>query len=132
MGKSFTFHKDERLTSEKEIDELFTRGNNLLFYPLRFSYILKENTREIPVKVLTGVAKKKIRRAVKRNLIKRRIREAFRHNKHNLYQTCQKNNKPINLAVIYIGNNIESYSVIEKSLIKGLNEINNKMAGQDS
>ena len=130
MEKKFTFRKRERLTSEKEIDQVFSKGKNHLVYPLRFSYLEREDEAGIPVKILTGVAKKKIRKAVNRNLIKRRIREAYRLNKHGLSEALQNNNKRLSLAVVYIGNDIEPFRVIEKSLIKGLHEISIKMAGQ--
>ncbi|HPD59040.1 MAG TPA: ribonuclease P protein component, partial [Paludibacteraceae bacterium] len=71
----FLFPKSERLNSKIKIDRLFTDGKAFLVYPLRTVYFISsENPSEL--EVLISVPKKKFKKAVHRNRIKRLIREA--------------------------------------------------------
>jgi ribonuclease P protein component len=78
MG-SFSFPKSERLYRKKDIQELFDRGSSFYLYPFRVmaQKIATQNTNQ----VLFSVSKKNFKKAVDRNLIKRRMREAYRLNK---------------------------------------------------
>ncbi len=81
-----TFTKAERLCSKKTIDRLFSGGNkSLAAYPVRAVYMLAEPGAQTHVSVLISVSKRHFKRAVKRNRVKRQIREAYRKNKHILY-----------------------------------------------
>ena len=77
MGK-FTFRKEERLSKEKQIQELFDKGSSFYLFPFKV-FILRHPDPAAPVhQVLISVSKKLFGRAVDRNLIKRRIRESYR------------------------------------------------------
>jgi ribonuclease P protein component len=109
------FPKSERLHSKVEIEELFSRGQQFSLYPLKIIYLLKEQ--EGPLfsnQVLFAVPKKRFKRAVDRNLLKRRIREAYRLNKDLL--TRKGPEFYLLIGYIYIGREIEKYQVIEKKL----------------
>ena len=77
----YTFKKEERLCNKKLIDKLFHNGSSFLCYPYRVSWLAVAEVVEFPVQVLIAVPKKRYKRAIDRNLLKRRIREAYRLNK---------------------------------------------------
>jgi ribonuclease P protein component len=79
MGK-FTFRKGERLSKEKHIQELFTKGSSFYLYPFKV-LVNGPKADEKFHQVLISVSKRNFRRAVDRNRIKRLIREAYRLNK---------------------------------------------------
>ena len=71
-----TLGKEERLCSRKAIDELFGGGHkSVTAYPIRAVYMPSEQT---GVRVMVSVSKRHFKRAVKRNRIKRQLREAYR------------------------------------------------------
>jgi ribonuclease P protein component len=80
MGK-FTFKKEERLNKEKWIKELFTKGSSFHLHPFRVIYLPHPDPRHPVHQVLISVSARNFKKAVDRNTIKRRIREAYRLNK---------------------------------------------------
>ena len=83
MGK-FTFRKEEKLTKEKHIQELFDKGSSFYLFPFKVFYLPNPDSKYPNHQVLITVSKKNYKRAVDRNLIKRRMRESYRHQKHEL------------------------------------------------
>jgi len=112
-----TFRKEERLHGKKQINRLFEEGDSFFKYPFRVFY-LKEQTNEpgLP-KVLISVSKRHFKKAVDRNKIKRRIREAYRKNKTPFAGWCINNRATVLLGLIYTGKTILSYAEIEKKII---------------
>lgn len=122
----FTFKKSERLCSFKVINSLFAERNSFLVHP--FSVIWKEvehDASEYPAQVVFSVTKKKFRKACQRNNIKRLMREAYRLNKHKLYDNLKDNKKKIAFMVVYVDKNILPYGVVEHKMKKMLNKLNN-------
>ena len=125
----YTFKKEERLCNKKLIDELFHNGSSFLCYPYRVSWLAVEENAEFPVQVLIAVPKKRYKRAVDRNLVKRRIREAYRLSKQQyLYDILTAGNKKIVFSVGYIGKEIEPYPVMEKKMLKLLKQLSEQVA----
>lgn len=112
----FTFQKQERLHKEKLIQELFKTGSSFYLYP--FKVLLQHNPETtFPVhQVMISVSRKNFKRAVDRNLIKRRIRESFRLNKNLLPATPK-----ILIAYIYTAKEILTFAQIQERLVKTLN-----------
>ena len=84
-----TFSKRERIVSRTLMERLFSKGNSqsASAYPLRMVYILKERTEgDNPVQILVSVSKRHFKRAVKRNRVKRQIRESYRLKKQKLIE----------------------------------------------
>ena len=73
--RGYTLSKAERLSWKRYIDLLFLRGQSFVAYPLRVVYLPVEETLSVPVSFLVSVPKKKFKRAVKLNLVKRQVRE---------------------------------------------------------
>ena len=111
-----TFRKKERLHKENLIQELFKTGSSFYLYP--FKVLVKRNPDpSFPVhQVMISVSRKNFRRAVDRNLIKRRIRESFRLNK-NLLTLSPK----FVIAYIYTAKEILTFAQIQERLVKTLN-----------
>ncbi len=116
MPKKYIFSNKERLSSTKIINSLFNTGNNSVLYPFKVYWMEVDEIFKFPARVLINVSGKKISRSSKRNLLKRRIKEAYRLNKHILYKSLKSNNKSIILAYIYISPEILKYIEIEKVL----------------
>lgn len=114
-----TFRKDERLCSKKMIENLFQSGSSIMAFPLRLQFLLIDSTENSPVKILFSVPKKRFKRAVKRNLLRRRMKEAFRLNKHLFVELIPKD-KQLVAAFIFVDNQIHSYDSILKGTIKAL------------
>lgn len=129
-GRKNTFAKAEKLCSIKSIDYLFVKGDSFIAYPLRVVYSIKEcveETEESGVSVLVSVSKKKFKRAVKRNRVKRLIREAYRLNKFPYIDTVIAKNKHIDIAFLYLKSELPTYEEIEKSMLKALGILESKL-----
>ena len=112
-----TFSKEERLCSKKLLTELFTNGSSFLVYPYRITWMAAEPEQIMPAQVVIGVSKKKFKRSVDRNLIKRKIKEAYRLNKSKLlYSYLISGDKKILLSLNYISKEILEYSIIDTKL----------------
>lgn len=121
----YTFTKEERLCNKRLIDELFHNGSSFLCYPFKASWLLMTEPQEVPVQIVFSVSKKRYKRAVDRNLIKRRMREAYRLSKQQqLYDQLNNADKRIILSVAYIGKEIAPYELIEKKMLKLLTQLN--------
>jgi ribonuclease P protein component len=124
----YTFKKEERLCNKRLIDKLFHSGSSFLCYPFKASWLLAADEQQVPVQILFSVSKKRFKRAVDRNQIKRRIREAYRLNKQQqLYDQLNTAGKKIVLSVGYIGKEIAPYEVIEKKMLKLLIQLNTEL-----
>ena len=110
-----TFKKSERIQSKKLIRELFEKGSSFFIYPFRVIYLPNPDKSQANNQVLISVPKKKIKKAVERNLIKRRIREAYRLNKSSLFAN-KKDKSPLLVGFIFVANEVLNYHEIESKL----------------
>ena len=124
MGR-YTFGKAEKLCSKLEIDALFKDGRSFKEFPIRVMYLRLEDS-SANAKVLISVPKKRFKKAVSRNHIKRLIRETYRLNKSELIEKWHNSGKYFALAFVYIGNEIPEFddlTVVMKRVIDKLNTL---------
>ncbi|MDR0894733.1 MAG: ribonuclease P protein component [Prevotellaceae bacterium] len=123
-----TLHKGERLHRKKVIEQLFAGGaRSFAIYPLRVVYLPVEGM-DAPVSILISVSKRRFKRAVKRNCLKRRIREVYRTQKHELVQAVDESQQQLAVAFIYLSDKLTDTFVIEKSMKTALARIREKCA----
>jgi ribonuclease P protein component len=123
-----TFKKEERLYNKRLIDELFHNGSSFLCYPFKASWLITDVPQQFPAQILFSVSKKRFKRAVDRNLIKRRMREAYRLSKQqHLYDLLNAADKKIVLSLGYIGKDIEPYNLVEKKMLKLFVQLNKEL-----
>jgi len=119
--RRFTFKKRERLCSKKRIDKLFSEGKSFLVHPLKFVYISSPISQKFPVQVAFSVGKKNFKHAVRRNFIKRKLRETYRLNKHLLYNALDKEH--VAVFVIFIGKTVPDFKQVDDAMKKGINKL---------
>lgn len=113
----YTFKKEERLCSKKLLEKLFHNGSSFLVYPFRIVSIPETLYVSSPAQVVIAVSKRKFKHAVDRNLVKRRVREAYRLNKDALlYSFLKEKNLKLIIGIHYIGKEIAEFQFIEKKL----------------
>ena len=110
---SFSLKKHEILRSKKDIKELFENGSSFFLYPYKVFY--QPNTETKYNKVLFSVSKKNFKRAVDRNLLRRRMKEAYRLNKSHLTD-LQKESFSLSIGLLYISKFKLPYIDIENKL----------------
>ena len=100
-------------------------------FPLRAVYMSVEQ-QEVPVSILISVPKKRFKRAVKRNRVKRQIREAYRVNKHELLNILVERKCRLAIAFIYLSDQLVESSIIEDRMRIALVRITEKMAAPNT
>jgi len=118
MGR-LTFNKAERLSKEKTIQELFSRGSSFYLYPFKVVYMLNPDQAATTPQVLISASSRNFPRAVDRNLIKRRIREAYRLQK----EVIQHGSKKGVFAFLYTSKTILPFAEVRNKLFLVLEKI---------
>lgn len=123
--------KPERLSRKKIIEKMFAGGSrSFSIFPLRVVWLPVEEL-DVPASLLVSVSKRRFKRAVKRNRVKRQIREAYRLNKQPLLETLAANNLHLALAFIYLSDELVDSALIAEKLKIALTRIAEKVsAGQ--
>lgn len=113
-----TLPKRERLCGKTTIGQLLAKGKHGNVPGLRFLYMT--NTGSETNRIMVSVPKKMFKRAVKRNLLKRRIRESWRKQKHFLLTTGGTD-----ILFIYPTKEIQTYEQIYSCVGQIIEKINN-------
>ncbi|MBP3356428.1 MAG: ribonuclease P protein component [Rikenellaceae bacterium] len=145
--------KGERLCSLTAIGRLFAEGRSGFAYPFRYVMLPRgcgaaegaaegaapgpegadapaaglREAEAATVRVLFSVPKKHLKRANKRNLVKRRMREAYRLNKSELVETLRSSGGGMDVALVYNTRQVEDYKTIENGIRKIISAIPKRM-----
>lgn len=119
MGEKgrYALSKTERLSKRSDIGRLFTDGEAFLVYPIKCTFRFREAGDGNRIMVI--VPKRNHRRAVARNLLKRRMREAYRLNKHRLDVSAR-----LDIAFSYIAKGEPAdFRTVEQAIISILKKL---------
>ncbi len=141
-----TLTRAERLRSLKVIRRLFEEGRSGFVYPFRYLWLADEDegateivevsateivgasTTEVVsggVEVLFSVPKRFLKRANKRNLVRRRAKEAYRLGKGEIVAAAGK--RKVRIALVYSTKKIHEYRTINNAIERILGEISRNL-----
>ena len=83
---------------------------------------------DAPVSILVSVSKRRFKRAVKRNRVKRRVREAYRLNKQPLLEVVEQTGGHVAIAFIYLSDRVAGSDVIAGRMRTALQRIGETLA----
>lgn len=106
----YTLNKDQRLKSRKQIEALFASGQSFSVFPFRVIYKHNEPDDEHPLKFGVSVPSRHFKKAVDRNLMKRRIREAWRLQRQPL------DGKPLHVFFVFTAKELADYNLIAEKM----------------
>ena len=113
-----TFGKNERLKSVIVLDRAFAEGAKLKARSILVRYTKSSFDAPCPYQVATTVSKRRFKRAVDRNRIKRLLREAWRLEKHRLLVGWSVGDPQRALVFIYIGREIPTFEACQHNIRK--------------
>lgn len=117
-----TFTKAERLCNRKLIGKLFSKSKSFYLFPFKIMFLEVQQEDQLlfenryPAQVLFTIPKRKFKKAVMRNRLKRLMREGYRKNKHELYEALRQKNRFVALGFIYTGKDLRTYHELEKKI----------------
>lgn len=117
------FSKAERLSGEPVISDLVRNGNFFAAPPLHMKYKEKIPVSGSFLRVAFSVPKRLFKKAIQRNLLKRRMREAYRKDKDELVQQLREKGKGMDIIILYSEKEIREFPAIESAMKRCLNKI---------
>ena len=122
-GERFKFAKKERISGEKRVETLFANGNSFMAYPFKVVWLKEERASITATSILVSIPKKRLKKAVDRNRMKRLAREAYRLHKHHLTDLMRAGVEHLEVAFIYVRDEPSDFVTIEKGIVKAIREL---------
>lgn len=131
MLKKNSFSKKERICARSSVSELFEKGESFFSFPFKCVYQLNDTSEEliaggIVVRIMVSVGKRYHKRAVRRNRVKRLIRESYRLNKGyaaELLTPLLPDGKILDICYIYTSKQEEDYKTVENGVRKSFEKV---------
>tara|TARA_B110000495_G_C22467339_1_gene290141 strand:- start:68 stop:442 length:375 start_codon:yes stop_codon:yes gene_type:complete len=112
----FKFPKQQKLCNETAIKEMFSNGKSFVIHPIRLVWKEEGDSDTVAIKSIIVVPKKQLKLAADRNIVRRRMKEAYRLNKAEIEHFLVNKNRQLNVAIVYQNEKILSYKAIEKKI----------------
>ena len=112
----FEFPKKQKLCNETAIKEMFSNGDSFVIHTIRLVWKEQVNSDDVAIKSIIVVPKKQLKLAADRNIVRRRMKEAYRLNKSAIENSLKNKRKQLNIAIVYQNDKILSYKVIEEKI----------------
>lgn len=127
MPKPFSLSKHERLKSKKDIDTLFLSGKAFFVFPFKVIYhLVPDQSKGSPVKFGISVPKRAFKKAVDRNRIKRKVREAYRTQKIELQEAMLRRQQHLDFMLLYTHQQDLPFSELQIILAELLLKLKNR------
>lgn len=120
----------ERLRGEIRVNSLFAEGHSFVVYPFRVVFRTQPPKPVAGAAFLVSIPKRNFKRAVKRNLLKRRIREAFRLHKTTLNDTLGRAGMALDMAILYLDKEVLPYEILAKQMRELLARLSDRIASE--
>lgn len=132
-----TLCKEERLHGRDAVEKLFkdVGSRSMVAFPVRVVYVLAPPQADtcVNTRMLVSVPKRQFKRAVKRNRVKRQVREAYRKHKHGLIEAVSRiGEQHLSLAFVWLDSKLYDTSVVEKKVEKLLLRIEEKLTQENT
>lgn len=132
-----TLCKEERLHGRDAVEKLFkdAGSRSMVAFPVRVVYVLAPPQADtcVNTRMLVSVPKRQFKRAVKRNRVKRQVREAYRKHKHGLIEAVSRiGEQHLSLAFVWLDSKLYDTSVVEKKVEKLLMRIEEKLTQEQT
>jgi ribonuclease P protein component len=113
MASTFSYNKFEKLKSRKQIELLFAQGKSISSFPVKVFYLPVEHAPLHPIQVGVGVSARIFKKAVDRNTIKRRMREAYRLHKLPLHAHLMAEQKSVAVFILWIDKQLPTTATLQ-------------------
>lgn len=124
-----TFPRNERLSGKTTFEALVSEGQSFFAHPFRITWMKATGEQESPVRIAFGVPKRNFKSAVKRNRIKRLLREAYRLHKHEICSALELKSVKIVVMVVYTQKEVPDFAGAEGKIILSLRRLLNAIDG---
>jgi ribonuclease P protein component len=114
MAGTFSYNRFEKLKSRKQIELLFAKGKSISAFPVKVFYLPVDHTPVHPVQVGVGVSARNFKKAVDRNTIKRRMREAYRLHKLPLHEHLVAQQKSVAVFILWIDKQMPTTAALQE------------------
>ncbi len=125
---SSKFPKKEKLKSEILIRRLFEEGKSITSYPLKLIYLPVNSLAEVKIQCGVAVSRRNFKSAVKRNRIKRLLRESYRLNKEKKINNIEGS---FAFLFLYLGKEMPRYEDVERHMKVILKQFLIKISNED-
>jgi ribonuclease P protein component len=114
--ENHSFARPYRLKSRDALNSVFEHGKKVKAWPVVLHYFETKLPEPVPCQAAVSVGKKRFKRAVDRNRIKRLMREAWRLEKVPLEKALHEQGKQLAIVFIYVGNELPTFDAIQLSV----------------